>query len=243
MSERDPFLALFEPRGIVVAGASTHPGKFGFVALHNILSAGYQGKVFATNREGTEVLGVPTVADVDDLPDGEIDLVFVCTPAAANPALLTGLCRQRHPGRLRGLGRVPGGRPRGSAGRGRPGRPRGRVGDPAGGPQRPGSHLHAGGPLCADRRPLSAGRPHRHRQPVGQLRVVVHELGPALRHRREPGRQRRQLRGGRRARLPRVLCPRPGDRRRPVLRRGHRGRPRVLRPHAAASSPRSPSWS
>ena len=27
-------------------------------------------------------------ADVDDLPDGEIDLVFVCTPAAANPDLL-----------------------------------------------------------------------------------------------------------------------------------------------------------
>ncbi len=85
---RDPYLALFEPRGIVVAGASTHPGKFGFVALHNILSAGYQGKVFATNREGAEVLGVPTVAELEDLPDGEIDLVFVCTPAAANPALL-----------------------------------------------------------------------------------------------------------------------------------------------------------
>ena len=33
------FRALFEPRGIIVAGASTHPGKFGFVALHNILSA------------------------------------------------------------------------------------------------------------------------------------------------------------------------------------------------------------
>ena len=64
---RDPFLALFEPRGIVVAGASTHPGKFGFVALHNILSAGYQGKVFATNREGADVLGVTTVADIDEL--------------------------------------------------------------------------------------------------------------------------------------------------------------------------------
>ena len=85
---RDPYLALFEPRGIVVAGASTHPGKFGFVALHNILSCGYQGKVFATNREGAEVLGVASVADIEDLPDGEIDLVFVCTPAAANPAVL-----------------------------------------------------------------------------------------------------------------------------------------------------------
>ena len=32
------FRALFEPRGVLVAGASTHPGKFGFVALHNILA-------------------------------------------------------------------------------------------------------------------------------------------------------------------------------------------------------------
>jgi acyl-CoA synthetase (NDP forming) len=82
------FRALFEPRGVLVAGASTHPGKFGFVSLHNILACGYRGKVFATNRDGAEVLGVRTVADVAELPDGEIDLVFVCTPAAANPDLL-----------------------------------------------------------------------------------------------------------------------------------------------------------
>lgn len=84
----DRFRALFEPRGVLVAGASTHPGKFGFVSLHNILACGYQGKVFATNRDGAEVLGIRTVADIDDLPDGEIDLVFVCTPAAANPDVL-----------------------------------------------------------------------------------------------------------------------------------------------------------
>ncbi|HEX8803288.1 MAG TPA: CoA-binding protein [Acidimicrobiales bacterium] len=84
----DRFRALFEPRGVLVAGASTHPGKFGFVSLHNILACGYPGKVFATNREGAEVLGVRSVPDVADLPDGEIDLVFVCTPAGANPDLL-----------------------------------------------------------------------------------------------------------------------------------------------------------
>jgi acyl-CoA synthetase (NDP forming) len=82
------FRALFEPRGVLVAGASTHPGKFGFVSLHNILACGYEGKVFATNRDGAEVLGIQTVAAIDDLPDGEIDLVFVCTPAAANPDVL-----------------------------------------------------------------------------------------------------------------------------------------------------------
>jgi acetyltransferase len=82
------FTALFDPRAIVVAGASTHPGKFGFVALHNILSCGYTGEVFATNRERAEVLGRPTFADLTEIPDGVVDLVFVCTPAASNPELL-----------------------------------------------------------------------------------------------------------------------------------------------------------
>ena len=29
---------LFDPRGVIVVGASSHPGKFGFAALHNILA-------------------------------------------------------------------------------------------------------------------------------------------------------------------------------------------------------------
>jgi acyl-CoA synthetase (NDP forming) len=84
----EQFRALFEPRGVLVTGASTHPGKFGFVSLHNLLANGYAGKVFGTNLKGENVLGVDTVADIESLPDGEIDLVFVCTPAAANPDLL-----------------------------------------------------------------------------------------------------------------------------------------------------------
>jgi acyl-CoA synthetase (NDP forming) len=82
------FRALFEPRGVLVTGASSHPGKFGFVSLHNLLAGGYGGTVAGTNLKGEVVLGVQTVADVADLPSGEIDLVFVCTPASANPELL-----------------------------------------------------------------------------------------------------------------------------------------------------------
>ena len=82
------FAALFEPKGVVVTGASTHPGKFGFVSLHNILAGGYAGGIFGTNLQGENVLGIQTVADIEQLPDNAIDLVFVCTPASANPALL-----------------------------------------------------------------------------------------------------------------------------------------------------------
>ncbi len=85
----DPrFHALFEPKGILVAGASSHPGKFGFVSLHNILASGYPGKVFATNLDGSTVLGIECARTVEELPEGEIDLVVVCTPKGANPDLL-----------------------------------------------------------------------------------------------------------------------------------------------------------
>jgi acyl-CoA synthetase (NDP forming) len=84
----EQFRALFEPKGVVVAGASSHPGKFGFVSLHNILAGGYAGAVFGTNLEAEVVLGIRTVADIADLPDDAIDLVFVCTPAAANQGVL-----------------------------------------------------------------------------------------------------------------------------------------------------------
>jgi acyl-CoA synthetase (NDP forming) len=82
------FDALFEPRGVVVTGASTHPGKFGFVSLHNILASGYRGQLFATNLQREEVLGCKTVADVREIPPGVADLAFICTPSAANPEIL-----------------------------------------------------------------------------------------------------------------------------------------------------------
>ena len=89
------FRALFDPRGVVVAGASTHPGKFGFVALHNIISQGYRGTICATNRDGGSILGIETARDIESLPsDVPLDLVFVCTPAAANPELLR-VCAKR----------------------------------------------------------------------------------------------------------------------------------------------------
>lgn len=82
------FRALFDPKGVIVAGASTHPGKFGFVVLHNMLACGYAGSVFATNRDGAEVLGRQTLQSIDGVPDGAADLLFVCTPAATNEELL-----------------------------------------------------------------------------------------------------------------------------------------------------------
>jgi len=79
---------LFQPRGIVVAGVSGHPGKFGFATLHNLRRFGYEGKIFPVKPDGAEVLGRPTLTSVSEVPEGEADLVFVCTPNKVNIELL-----------------------------------------------------------------------------------------------------------------------------------------------------------
>ncbi|NNL84616.1 MAG: hypothetical protein HKP27_03140, partial [Myxococcales bacterium] len=79
---------LFKPKGIVVAGVSSHPGKFGSVAYHNLRRFGYRGELFPINRDGAEVLGAQTLRDIREVPEGAADLVFVCTPFQANIDLL-----------------------------------------------------------------------------------------------------------------------------------------------------------
>ena len=91
MNTRQPherFRALFEPRGIVVAGVANHPGKFGFVAFHNIGACGYDGALFGTNLERAEVLGERTYRSIADIPEADLDLVLLCVPATAAAEVL-----------------------------------------------------------------------------------------------------------------------------------------------------------
>ncbi|MFP6656298.1 MAG: acetate--CoA ligase family protein, partial [Myxococcota bacterium] len=83
------FRPLFHPRGIIVAGVSSHPGKFGFVTFHNLLRCEFSGDVFGVKPDAAEVLGEATYASVESLPsDAKTDLVFLATPNQANVALL-----------------------------------------------------------------------------------------------------------------------------------------------------------
>ncbi len=84
----DRFRPLFHPRGIIVAGVASHPGKFGFVTMHNLMRFGYEGELFPVKPDGAEVLGRETLTDVAEVPDGRADLVVVCTPNKVNVPLL-----------------------------------------------------------------------------------------------------------------------------------------------------------
>ncbi len=85
---RTRFAPLFHPRGVIVAGVSSHPGKFGFVTFHNLLRCDYRGEVYGVKPDGAEVLGRATHPSVEDVPKGAADLVVVCTPRQANLELL-----------------------------------------------------------------------------------------------------------------------------------------------------------
>src|SRR5207249_375333 len=88
------FRPLFHPRGVIVAGASSHPGKFGFAAFHNLLRFGFPGAVYPVNRDGGEILGRACLRSVAEVPAGKADLAFVCTPPAANVEMLRA-CAER----------------------------------------------------------------------------------------------------------------------------------------------------
>ena len=88
-SDRTKLLtSMFDPRGVVVLGASSHPGKFGFVSLHNIFVNGFKGPVFGLNQSGEQVLDATIVTSLDEIPQSQVDLAFFCTPSQVNEELL-----------------------------------------------------------------------------------------------------------------------------------------------------------
>jgi len=73
--------SLFQPESVAVIGASSSPGKIGYKILNNIISSGYQGKIFAVNPRGGEILGLNAFTHVSDI-DSQPDVAVVAVPAS-----------------------------------------------------------------------------------------------------------------------------------------------------------------
>ena len=138
------FPALFEPRGVLVAGVSTHPGKFGFVSppQHPRLRLPGRGATARAARPG-EVLGVPVVADIDDLPDDAHRPRVRVHPGVGQPRPAARLRQEGHPRRLPRVGRLRRGGRGGPAAPGRAGRAGRRARDARRRSERPGRRVHA----------------------------------------------------------------------------------------------------
>ena len=74
----------FEPKSVVVIGASSVPRKPGNDVIRNILANGYSGKLYLVNPKGGEIMGIKAYPSIQDLPEG-IDQAIIILPASANP--------------------------------------------------------------------------------------------------------------------------------------------------------------
>jgi len=79
---------LLQPRSVAVVGASRRRATVGRAILHNIVTGGFTGPVYAVNphAQAMEMEGVPCVASVDDLP-GPVDLAVIAVPPPAVPGV------------------------------------------------------------------------------------------------------------------------------------------------------------
>jgi acyl-CoA synthetase (NDP forming)/GNAT superfamily N-acetyltransferase len=76
--------SVLEPGSVAVIGASRRPRTVGRAILHNIVSGGFAGQVYAVNPRGHSMEGIHCVASVTDLPEAP-DLAVIAVPAAEVP--------------------------------------------------------------------------------------------------------------------------------------------------------------
>lgn len=71
---------LFCPKSVAVIGASKNPKKIGYELVSNILSGGYEGRIYPINPEGADVVGLKSYTSIKLVP-GDVDLAVIAVPA------------------------------------------------------------------------------------------------------------------------------------------------------------------
>ena len=67
---------MLEARSVAVVGASARPGSVGEQMMHQLLSGGFQGEVYPVNPNYEEVLGIPCLPSLAEVPPG-VDLTLL----------------------------------------------------------------------------------------------------------------------------------------------------------------------
>ena len=77
---------LLRPGSVAVIGASRRRGSPGREILHNIVTGGFAGPVYAVNPRGQSMEGLRCLPSVADLPE-HVDLAVIAVPAPAVPGV------------------------------------------------------------------------------------------------------------------------------------------------------------
>jgi acyl-CoA synthetase (NDP forming)/GNAT superfamily N-acetyltransferase len=76
---------VFRPDSVAVVGTSRRTGTVGRAILHNVVTGGYQGRVYAVNPNATRMEGVRCLPSVTTLPE-PVDLAVIAVPPPDVPA-------------------------------------------------------------------------------------------------------------------------------------------------------------
>jgi acetyltransferase len=71
---------LFSPQAIALIGASTHPGKLGHEILQNLMTSGFNGRIYPINPRAGSILGLESYPDIRAVKK-PIDLAIIAIPA------------------------------------------------------------------------------------------------------------------------------------------------------------------
>lgn len=72
--------SFFNPKSIVIVGASGCPGKFGNQVLKNIVELGYGGKVFLVHPARDNILGFPAFKSIVEVPEVPETAIVILSP-------------------------------------------------------------------------------------------------------------------------------------------------------------------
>ena len=87
MMMKKEFGPFFEPKNVAVIGASATPGRPGNDVIRNILANEYRGAIYLVNPKGGEILGLPVLQSIANLPDG-VELAIIILSAKDTPQAL-----------------------------------------------------------------------------------------------------------------------------------------------------------
>jgi len=76
-----------EPQSVALIGTSRYTGEGAFNILENLLSYGYQGRIYPINPNAREILGLKTYPRITEVTEA-VDLAIISTPRSLVPRLL-----------------------------------------------------------------------------------------------------------------------------------------------------------
>ncbi|MBI5703006.1 MAG: acetate--CoA ligase family protein [Chloroflexota bacterium] len=80
-------LPFFQPKGVVVVGASTSPEKLGYGAARNLVQSGYRGAIHFVSQKPGELFGRPLYTELAAVPD-PVDLAVLIVPPHVTPQVI-----------------------------------------------------------------------------------------------------------------------------------------------------------